>query len=313
MRNRDTAQGSLGSYTYYAFIRYKRADAKWAFWLKRQLQRYRLPNRTRKIHPNLVDYSEEGFVREVRYVSNPVYNEIATDADGVAGLRYERDAQGRATRISYLSYMGSSNSARDSEHYEVIGIRSGVCHRDYAYDADFNVSALRYVGNDGLLTPGSEGYAEARYSHAHHNCVEKTFSGCQRRNRALCQWVCRRKNGLRRIRQQDEGQLLRDGRRAGAKQRGGCGLAQRIRRTGPSGKVNCLWDRWQSDNDQRWIRWGCFFLRCLRQSYRDHLAGLRRQRTVMGRNCKEGNAFNLARKILKEIPHSIQSPRNMVK
>jgi len=53
MQNRDTAQGSLGSYTYYAFISYKRADAKWAFWLKRQLQRYRLPNRTRKIHPNL--------------------------------------------------------------------------------------------------------------------------------------------------------------------------------------------------------------------------------------------------------------------
>ena len=39
-------------YTYFAFISYKSADEKWARWLKRNLQRYRLPAKTHRRHPH---------------------------------------------------------------------------------------------------------------------------------------------------------------------------------------------------------------------------------------------------------------------
>ena len=80
-----------------------------------------------------------------------MYNEIAMDADGVPGLRYERDAWGRATRISYLSYMGSSNSAKDSEHYEVIGIMTnyGYAGAVFSYDASGNRTGIIFLDSDG--------------------------------------------------------------------------------------------------------------------------------------------------------------------
>ena len=40
-------------YTYYAFISYKSEDAKWARWLKRKLQQYRLPIKTHNKYSNL--------------------------------------------------------------------------------------------------------------------------------------------------------------------------------------------------------------------------------------------------------------------
>ena len=40
-------------YTYYAFISYKHEDQKWTRWLKRKLQGYRLPVKTRKAHQDL--------------------------------------------------------------------------------------------------------------------------------------------------------------------------------------------------------------------------------------------------------------------
>ena len=41
------------AYTYFAFISYKSADEKWARWLKRNLQRYRLPVGTQRKHPHV--------------------------------------------------------------------------------------------------------------------------------------------------------------------------------------------------------------------------------------------------------------------
>ena len=40
-------------YTYFAFISYKREDSKWAVWLKRKLQSYRLPTKTRERYSDL--------------------------------------------------------------------------------------------------------------------------------------------------------------------------------------------------------------------------------------------------------------------
>ena len=40
-------------YTYFAFISYKHEDEKWAMWLKKKLQSYRLPTKTHKTHNDL--------------------------------------------------------------------------------------------------------------------------------------------------------------------------------------------------------------------------------------------------------------------
>ena len=47
------AATASNTYTYYAFISYKREDEYWARWLKRQLQHYRLPAKTHKQHREL--------------------------------------------------------------------------------------------------------------------------------------------------------------------------------------------------------------------------------------------------------------------
>ena len=40
-------------YTYFTFISYKREDSKWAVWLKKKLQSYRLPAKTAKRYSEL--------------------------------------------------------------------------------------------------------------------------------------------------------------------------------------------------------------------------------------------------------------------
>lgn len=50
----ETLRAPEGRYTYFAFISYKSQDIHWARWLRRQLQLYRLPARTRKRHPDVV-------------------------------------------------------------------------------------------------------------------------------------------------------------------------------------------------------------------------------------------------------------------
>ncbi len=44
------------AYTYYAFISYKREDERWAKWLQRKLESYRLPSLVRSEHPSLPRY-----------------------------------------------------------------------------------------------------------------------------------------------------------------------------------------------------------------------------------------------------------------
>ena len=42
-----------GKYEYFAFISYKEEDAKWAKWLQRKLEHYKLPTALRKENPDL--------------------------------------------------------------------------------------------------------------------------------------------------------------------------------------------------------------------------------------------------------------------
>lgn len=95
-----------------------------------------LENETKSnIKRYLLDYDADGYVRELRYAANSD-NDMASDADGVAGLRYTRDALGRVVREEYLTYIGDAGSAARAEDYDVIGMRNGVCGMEYLYNAE---------------------------------------------------------------------------------------------------------------------------------------------------------------------------------
>ena len=126
----------------------------------------------------LVDYDEQGFLLEKRFVGDPVFNLPASDKDGVWGLRYERDAYGRTAGIGYLVYTGSGGTAKDRESYEVLGNKKGILNTSYVYDSENNLSEVRFTGKDGKPVMLREGYAEVRSSFDRkHNETERRYYG----------------------------------------------------------------------------------------------------------------------------------------
>ena len=129
------------------------------------------PSAKSSITRYLVDYDENGFVMERRYVSDKDVNYSATDADGISGIRYERDALGRMTKTYLLTFVGSGLSAEDPGNYAVIGIRSGVWGYAFEYDENDNHAGTRCFGKDGapVINPAT-GFCslEAQYDSQHH-------------------------------------------------------------------------------------------------------------------------------------------------
>ena len=108
---------------------------------------YMLEEGTRtKIQRYIVDYDDKGYISEVHYAS--VMNTAVLDADGVGGLRFERDDLGRITRIWYLTCTGSGSSAIDPGQYAVRGTLNGLYSKQYVYDQDGNIEEIRYLGKD---------------------------------------------------------------------------------------------------------------------------------------------------------------------
>lgn len=62
-------------YSYYAFISYKREDEKWAKWLQRKLESYRLSKKNRTSHPELPRYIRPVF-RDKTDISGGVLSEV---------------------------------------------------------------------------------------------------------------------------------------------------------------------------------------------------------------------------------------------
>lgn len=130
------------------------------------------PNVTRY----LLDYDENGFVTELRYVSNPAYNDAASDSDGVAGYRYERDELGRVVKLWYLAYLGERGSARYPEDYGIVGLKNGVSGIRFAYNEQNELAEYAYLDKDGAPIRNSRGFscAKLRYDE-HHNQVETRY------------------------------------------------------------------------------------------------------------------------------------------
>ena len=124
----------------------------------------------------LLDYDENGFLSELRYVSNPAYNNVAADQDGICGMRYERDETGRVIRLWYLGYTGERGSARFSEDYEIIGMSNGVAGMSYTYNEQDELTEYTYLDSAGKSIRNSQRFSlvKIRYDD-HHNSIETSY------------------------------------------------------------------------------------------------------------------------------------------
>lgn len=123
----------------------------------------------------LVTYDDGGYTKEIRYAAN-AYNKVAQDADGISGLRYERDDKGRVTGVSYLSYIGPSDlNAADPENFQMIGKKNGEAGMEFSYDENDDVSEIRFVGVNGEPVRNAAYGSLARFEHEGHNETKCSF------------------------------------------------------------------------------------------------------------------------------------------
>lgn len=128
----------------------------------------------------LLDYDENGCLTELRYVSNPAYNDAASDPDGIGGMRYERDALGRVSRLWYLTCVGERGSARYAEDYEIIGMKNGVAGMEFCYNERNELAEYTYLNASGEPIRCSRGYASVKLDYdEHHNPTENRYYNTQ--------------------------------------------------------------------------------------------------------------------------------------
>ena len=127
---------------------------------------------------HLVDYDEDGYVREIRYVSNPVLNLSASDADGIGGVRYVRDEKGRAVRLQYLACTGESRSASAAEEYEPVSTRGGIAEIRYQYDDNDDLVSCTSIGPEGRPVRNARNFAAESIDYdSCHNEIRNTYFG----------------------------------------------------------------------------------------------------------------------------------------
>ena len=148
----------------------------------------------------LIDYDENGYMTQQRYVSETRYNTVGRDENGVYGLRYQRDDRGRAVAQWYLTYNGTFGAATDEAGYavtEVDGIAGmryayddqgdrvrvslrdrndeepadGVARREFRYDDCHNFIEISYHTASGALCLSSNGYAVRRFTRDRHGDI----------------------------------------------------------------------------------------------------------------------------------------------
>ena len=127
-----------------------------------------------KVIRYLVIYDASGFTEEIRYCAD-AYNHFAADADGISGIRYERDEQGRVTRLNWLSFTASeSRDAGKAENYEVIGKRGGEAGRAYLYDGSGDCTELHILDAEGQPITDEAYGAVTVYQYENHNELRRT-------------------------------------------------------------------------------------------------------------------------------------------
>ena len=119
----------------------------------------------------LVTYDDNGYTDEVHYCSD-AYNHFAEDADGISGMRFERDDLGRVRCLQYLSFVaeGSADATR-TDHYDVIGKRSGEAGMVFLYDDSGDRTELRVQDARGQAITDAGYGAVTAYEYEGHNEV----------------------------------------------------------------------------------------------------------------------------------------------
>lgn len=119
----------------------------------------------------LVDYDENGFEKEIRYVSDTTYNYASAASEGVYGVRYERDGLGRVTGLSKLTCTGDAGNAERAEDYVVMNGQDGVASVTYEYEGYDLVREISY-DDQGRLTYNEESAAVICYTYDEsHNVI----------------------------------------------------------------------------------------------------------------------------------------------
>ena len=127
----------------------------------------------------LLTYDASGYTDEVHYCSD-AYNHFARDADGIAGIRWERDGQGRVVRLYWLTFVAPDGTdATKTENYAVIGKRSGEAGMSFAYDSRGDCTELHILDARGQALTDPASGASAVYEYEGHNEVRKTCRDAQ--------------------------------------------------------------------------------------------------------------------------------------
>ena len=128
----------------------------------------------------LVDYTQEGFLREIRYASEPIHNTAARDQAGRYGIRYERNDLGQVIAEWNLICGGEGVSANDVNAYEVGNIRGGIKGKTYRYVVeDEGLSIIcTYLNEDNEPTYNSSKWASRIQEYdSNYNLMKESFLG----------------------------------------------------------------------------------------------------------------------------------------
>ena len=103
-------------------------------------------------------YDDNGFVEEMHYACDTARNYATSDAEGIFGLRFERDEKGRAVKKSYLTNAVSAISTQ-KEDYQPTANKLGVAGFVVRYNAQDQAQEAQYFRLNGQPAIGKDGYA----------------------------------------------------------------------------------------------------------------------------------------------------------
>ena len=121
----------------------------------------------------LIDYDENGYMTQQRYVSETRYNTVGRDENGIYGHRYQRDDRGRAVAQWYLTYNGTFGAATDEAGYAVTEV-DGIAGMRYAYDDRGDRVRVSLRDRNDEEPADGVAWREFRYDD-HHNLIEVSY------------------------------------------------------------------------------------------------------------------------------------------
>ena len=167
-----------GEYTHSSFLSSGTVDETPFVWRSDGENGSVFPTSKSSIVRLLVGYDAHGYLSNIRYVSDLSTNEPAAESNGTWGIRYERDARGRITGISYLTYQGeaASHGAEKLSNYMQGSLGNGIYEKTFQYDEKGDLVVFQYKGKDGEPVENAQGWAIKEISYdAKHNVVKEAY------------------------------------------------------------------------------------------------------------------------------------------